>query len=198
LQWPAIALAAQAVVLGALFVVRGGNATPIPPGDRVLLIAFGDKALPVVGDTIESFEASGFRVTDNVQAAMVLLDSPDLTAFFVTRASFGAVPAGRWQSLYESHVLVGGLDVSLHELQPLTRPGAPVGSARLEYTPDRPIFAFLHSRGNCGSGAMSDWLDNWRNLSAVVEGRVREISRSESAEVSAYPSDCPPVRPTAP
>jgi len=160
-------------------------------GPRILLISKSDSSTPLLEETIGRLERSGFTVTDDVQTALSLSASPEAIAFLVTREKFGAVPTSLWASLYSRHVIVGGLDVSLHELQPLALPGSVAGQARLRYTPNRAIFSFVYSTGDCGRGAMSDWLDNW-NLSGLLQQRALEIANSTRPNVPGL--DCPADR----
>jgi hypothetical protein len=157
-------------------------------GERVLLISEADANNPIVAGAISSLEGVGFTVLSDAQDALARAASPRVVAFFVTRGAFPNVPASTWQALYARRAIIGGLDVSLHELQPLVRPGMEAGSARLKYNPDRPIFSFLYSLGGCGRAAMSDWLDNWPELGALVQERALEISAAGSRGL---PNDCP-------
>jgi hypothetical protein len=170
---------ALAALTAAIVVSAGDLATTrarSAPGERIILVAEADTRQPILSRTISEFEAIGFTVHRDVNSALAVSESPTLVAFFVTRATYNDIPSSTWQSLYARHVIVGGLDISLHELQPLALPGSRVGSGRLRHNPERPIFSFLYSLGACGRGAMSDWLDNWPNLGGFVQQRALEIA----------------------
>jgi hypothetical protein len=92
------------------------------------------------------------------------------------------VPQGVWQELYDRGVVIGALDVSLHELQPLAVPGAQAGSARLKYTPERPVFSIMFQSG-CISWAMSDWLDVW-DVADIVDWRLLDIAEAKRSSTS--------------
>jgi hypothetical protein len=162
-------------------------------GERILLLSPDDVTRAVVSDAVAKFEAAGFTAIYDAQTALQLADSPRLVAFFVTRTTFASVPSAVWRSLYLRNVIVGGLDVSLHDLQPLAMPGTQAGSSRVKFNPDRPIFSFLYSLGGCGRGAMSDWLDNWPNLTGVIQQRALEIATANSRGLSDV--DCPADQP---
>ncbi len=121
--------------------------------------------------SIDELIAAGFTATSSLAQAEQLI-GPNTRAFIVTRGAFASVPADLWQRLYDSGIVVGGLDVSLHELQPLARPGRVAGWGRLRYTPTRPIFSLMYRSGCTGSGGFSDWMKNW-NIAAVVQQKER-------------------------
>jgi hypothetical protein len=148
-------------------------------GTRVLLVSPADEANSALAPSINELRASGFNVTSDVQQALFLTSQPEIAAFIVTRQAFPSVPASAWADLYDKGVLIGGLDVSLHELWPLADPGRKVGEARLRYTPLRPIFSILYAKG-CREGAMPDWLDAY-NISAVINLRLAELSTTQSS-----------------
>ena len=83
------------------------------------------------------------------------------------------MPEATWASLYWRHVIVGALNVSLHELQPLAQGTAP-GPGRLQYTPQRAIFSILYTSNGCGTGATSDWLNAY-DVAGIAGMRVAQI-----------------------
>ena len=99
----------------------------------------------------------------------------DLTAFLVSRSRFEMVPADTWRDLYAKHVVIGGLDVSLHEIQHLARPGHLAGDARLAFTPGEPIFSLLYSARDGGRGATSSWLNAF-DVACLAESTVAEVT----------------------
>jgi hypothetical protein len=162
----ACAIAAVAGAFATSWWQREGAQSSSVNGARILLVGPNEEFSPAVASSVQQLRAGGFTVID---------------AFLVTRAAFADVPPTFWADLYSRHVIVGGLDVSLYELQPLARSGSTAGTARLQYTPTRPIFSFMYSAGGCARGAMSDWLDNW-NLSGIIQQRALEIANSTSLD----------------
>jgi hypothetical protein len=182
--WLIAAACAIAVVAGAFATSlwqREGAQSSSVNGARILLVSPNEDFSPAVASSVQQLRAGGFTVIDDPTKASFAASAPGTVAFLVTRAAFADVPPTLWADLYSRHVIVGGLDVSLHELQPLARPGSTAGTARLQYTPTRPIFSFMYSAGGCARGAMSDWLENW-NLSAIIQQRALEIANSTSLD----------------
>jgi len=177
----AVVVIATLVVLGSALVSTAGG-TQATAGTKTILIQASDRLGPL-GAAIERLEASGFSATSDTSTALQAASRADSAALLVTRATFKDVPAETWAELYERGVIVGGLDVSLHELQPLARPGTKAGWGRLAYTPERPIFSFMFSLGGCGFGAMSDWIREW-DLGGLIQWRAAEVAASPARGTS--------------
>jgi hypothetical protein len=151
------------VVAGSLLV---GGSTSV---DKVLLLTAADRTDPQLRETITGFAAAGYYVTDRPDAALRAARSANLSVFMATRRTLHSVPETAWSELYGRDVVIGGINVSLLELNPVV-----AGSGRLRYTPDRAIFSFAYWSSDCGNGATSDWLDNW-NLPGIISMRVEQI-----------------------
>lgn len=155
---------------------RQAGAEQALTGVKILLIGDQDRLDPRLTLAIANLRNSGFIVTSDSTSALSLANNQRIDAFFVTRGRLAEVPSTVWASLYSRGVLIGGIDVSLHELRPLVMPGQLAGSGWLKYTPSRPIFSLIYGRG-CRQGAMSDWLDNWDDtIVQIVELRLQEIA----------------------
>ncbi len=158
-----------AVAWLVLGLAHGGGSVSAALGPKVLLVAEGEDDDPWVRDAVHDLVAGGFDVTSDPEVAIRAVEAPGTEAFVATRAAFASVPRETWSRVYGNGGVVGGLDVSLKELQPLAT-GTEAGSARLAYTPGRPIFSLLRGYEGCVS-AMSDWLDNWP-VADLVDGFV--------------------------
>jgi hypothetical protein len=152
------------------------GAETVVSGEKILLVGETEQSDGRFGSTIERLEDAGFQVTTD-DAVIQSLSDRNVAAFLVTRSQYGKVPAEAWQRLYSTHVLVGGLDVSVPELDK-TIFDRQAGSSWLPYTPERPVFAFMYLAKDCSLGVMSDWLDNWDNLAQVMESRMAQIANS--------------------
>jgi hypothetical protein len=84
-----------------------------------------------------------------------------------------------WAALYGRDVIVGGLNISLHELQPRAQPGSTGGTARVRYTPERAILTLMYWSNKCGSGATSDWLRAY-DVAGMADGRAAQIAECAS------------------
>jgi hypothetical protein len=158
------------VVGGSLWLDESGIA-----GGAVLLVTDADRSDPQIQRSIAAFEGAGYLVTNNSKLATHAAAGENTTIFLTTRRAFAEVPVTTWATLYQRSAIVGGINVSLHELQPLADPGSRAGDARLPFTPERAIFSLLFSAGDCGRGAMSDWLDNW-NVPGIIQVRAAQIA----------------------
>jgi hypothetical protein len=180
------------VALSGTYFLGGGRASSTKAssatGQRILLVS-SDESDPLIARSIADLASAGFTVLADPRQALQAASAQDVVAFFVTRDAFATVPGATWRTLYQRSVIVGGLNVSLAELQPLILPGTTAGSGRVKYTADRAIFSLMYSLGGCGRGAMSDWLDNWPHLSGVVQQRALEVAAAESRGLPDV--DCP-------
>ena len=167
------------VVAVGLFVVAGLvfiGESRVP--DKVLLITAADRTDPQLRETIDGFRAWGYYVTARTDAALRASRNEDLTVFMATRRAFDAVPESTWSEMYGRHVVVGGLNVSLHELQPLAD-GTSAGTSRVRFTPERAIFSMLYTSRGCGTGATSDWLREY-NVAGIAAWRAQQIKPCRS------------------
>lgn len=172
-----------------------GRSTEAETADARLLLVTPDEAQGErLGPAIERFEAAGFEVTHDVARVEALVQAGGVSAMFVTHETFDDLPVQTWRDLYLDHAIVGGLDVSLHQLGPLANPSRPVGASWLHYTPERPIFSLLYQSSDCATGIMSDWLHNWPELDQMVVLRLEQIREGGgTAEACAGPLEPSPV-----
>jgi len=167
-RFVALVMAAGLFVIAGLVFI-GESRDP----DKVLLLTTADRTDPQLRDTIAEFAAWGYYVTERADAALRASRDEDLIVFVATWRAFDVVPESSWREMYGRHVVVGGLDVSLHELQPLTH-GTAAGTSRVRYTPERAIFSMLYTSSGCGTGATSDWLREY-NVAGIAAWRAEQI-----------------------
>ena len=179
---PIFVLLAASSLLAITLTSRSGEGSP-PPGRRILLT--GPQEAGRNGASIDGLRRAGFTVVDRPETAQQLLAEDDVVAVITTREAFSSVPTAAWSALYQSGVLVGGIDVSLHELQPITS-GRKAGSGRLEFNPARPIFSLLVQHEGCYFSSFSDWADNY-DVAAMVKAKLEWLCSLPSG------IDCGPV-----
>jgi hypothetical protein len=174
-----VVLIGLVVALGLIVVEprTRSHARPVVTGSKILLVSQADQSSARLASAIDNLSKAGFTVTETADPTSAFAPVPNgqVAVFFVTRGAFGQVSPSTWASLYAQHTVIGGLDVSLHELQPLAIPGSVAGQGRLRYTSSRAIFSLMYNAPNCASGAMSDWLDDW-DVGKIAQQRMLDVA----------------------
>lgn len=131
-----------------------------------------------------NFERAGFtsvQTQSEVQAAI-----GDATRAVVVTPRGLALIADVAPELLSRGVLLGGLNVSLHEILPLADPQAEVRDGWLRSSGEREIFSLVY-RTRCAESRFSDWLDNWDPVALTI--RRADVAAAVRVEHQALACD---------
>ncbi len=182
----AVALLVFLGIAGYFFLYTDGtsSAEEAVMGEEILLVSNSAQEQPEVNTAIDNLVKAGFEKSTDADTTLQKLRNDNVAVFAVTQGAYNEVPSTMWADLYSRHVVILGLNVSLADLQPYVIGSAP-GPIR-HPTADRSIFSVMVEYPNCGFGFMSDWLDHWNNLAALLESRAAYVGSVPTL------SDCPP------